>query len=106
MLSHWSSAPFHGALARALSEGYGAGDAGAVGAGAFDFEGGADEAGAIVHDAQAQAGGGVGLEVWEGQAVVLDGKQELAREAGEEEGDAFGFAVLDGIGDGFLGDFV
>src|SRR5437762_3298898 len=80
----------------------GASDPRAARAGAFDFEAGADEAGAIVHNAQPHARGAA-FEVREWQAVILNGQDDLIGAIGQADADALGFAMLDGIGHGFLG---
>ena len=86
-------------------EGKRASDESAAGAGGLDLEDGADEAGAIVHNAQAHTGRAA-LEVGEGQTIVLDGKDDFVRAVGEADADAFGLAMFDGISDGLLGDLV
>ena len=56
-----------------FSEGYDAGDEGAATvAGGLDLQGAPDEAGAVIHDAQAHPGGAA-FQIGERQAIILNG---------------------------------
>ena len=86
-------------------QGQAAGEQSSVGAGPFDFEGGADEVGAIIHDPQSHAGG-LPAHVGERQAVVLHGERQFVTSVGEADTDAFGLTMFDRVGHSFLRDFV
>ena len=66
----------------------------------------ADDAGAVLHHAEAHAGAGGGWRRRKAGSIVVDGQSGLAVAVGEVDTDFGGFAVFDGIGDGFLGDAV
>jgi hypothetical protein len=65
----------------------------------------ADDSGAVLHDAESHACAGGG-RARESGTIVVDGEGGLTVAVGEADTDFGGFAVFDGIGDGFLGDAV
>ena len=60
---------------------------------------------AVAHDTQAQAVGRFAFG-WERSSVVLDGEDKLLVFERQGDRNAFRLAVLDGVTNGFLGDFV
>ena len=61
--------------------------------------------GAVAHDAQAQAGFGADHRRKRG-AVVADGEHQMASAIGQANFDVFGFGMFDGVGHGFLRNFI
>lgn len=88
-----------------MGEGNRARDGRPAGGLALDGEGSADDADAVLHDAEAHAGR-LGEAGWDALAVVADVETELARDAGEVEGQAAGLAMSKGVGNRLLGDAV
>jgi len=71
----------------------------------LDIEGGANQMGAIAHDPQSNARFGADHR-WKRRAVVADGEDERVPAVSKLDFDMSGLRMFDGVGHGFLGDFV
>jgi len=88
-----------------MGEGDGAGDGCSAGGLALDGEGAAEDARAILHDAEAHAGG-LGESGWDAFAMVAYVEAQRVRGLGKVEGEATGLAMAKGVGHGLLRDAV
>src|SRR5437899_4886212 len=84
-----------------IARGGGANEGGAGAWMRFDEEEAADHAGAVVHDAEAHPLCVVSIR-GDAEAVVANGQEEFLGSAFELDGYLAGFAVANGVADGFL----
>lgn len=88
-----------------VGQGGGAADFGAAAGAALDGKVSLEEAGAVLHDPQAEAVAVRG-ERGDAAAVIEDAQGDLATVLGERDGDSPRATVAEGVGDGLLGDTV